>query len=61
MTLADGRDGEYFGTDGRDVHPGPPQGVPEAVELVVDEYFVVVEDECRDVGEDYDREDVGRE
>ena len=34
--LADGRDGEYRGADGRDVHPGPPQGVSETMEFVID-------------------------
>ena len=45
--LADGGDGEDFGTDGGDVHPGPPERVAEAVELGVDARFVLEEDERR--------------
>ncbi len=59
--LADGGDGEDFGTDGGDVHPGPPERVAEAVELGVDARFVLEEDERRDVGEDHDREDIGNQ
>lgn len=59
--LADGRDGEDLRTDGCHVHPGPPQGVAEAVEPGVDRHLVVVEDQCREVGEDHDGEQVGGE
>ena len=59
--LADGRHGEYLGSDGRDVHPCPPQRVAEAVEPAVHEYFVIVEDQRRNVGEDDHGEDVGEE
>ena len=59
--LADGRHGEYLGPDGRDVHPRPPQRVAETVELAVHEYFVIVEDQRRNIGEDDHGEDVGEE
>ena len=41
--------------------PRNAEGVFDTVEFVIDEYFVVVEDQCRDIGENHDREDVGRE
>ena len=57
--LADGRDGENLRTDGRDVHPRPPERIAEAVELGIDEHLVVVEHQPGDIGKDDDGEDIG--
>ena len=57
--LPDGRDGEYLGSHRGHVHPGPPEGVAETVEFVIDQHLVVEKDQGREVGKDHYGDDIG--
>ena len=59
--LADGRHGEDRGPDRGNIHPGPPQRIAESVKIGIDQCLIVVENQCRDVGEHDHRDDIGRQ